>query len=441
MNDPVNASLQENAILLSKEAAVERLLALIVTYSMVLVGTIGNSLVFAVYFCRFRSSSTRVFVMAVSVCDFAINVLVMPLDSILFWFMYSFFNDALCKIIIVTQKLFIITSGWILVFVAVDRRRRVCNPFKRQMTPRLAWILVFVSVCVACVCVFPFVPVYGVKSVNVKNINGKSCKVDPELVTYKAADDLVMAMCFLTGLTIITASYVHIACHVRKTTKKKTYPQIFLRKTREVAKDIQLLDLGRCNSSVSDYTYRCENIIDDFEVDGNILRSRTEVKNRRKVNRDDEGDAFVKTSNIIFLPFQSADEAHDKEVFPLTGTANPMTIQTILLGLETPESPASNTTSEDTFAEQSEESEDLDRSQYLTSSHISDFTLSTDIKSITSRPVSEHSKTRARAIRRLSRQRMKAKSDRALNRSHTTQIMFLLTVCLVVTFLPYIILV
>lgn len=208
----------------SRQAFIDRLPTLIFLYTLSVVGFFGNSLVLVVFLARFPPSSTRTFIMAMSISDLIMNVLGLPLGSLKFLFLYNFNNPSLCRAINGIQRLSAGTSGWILAFVALDRRHRVCAPFKSQLTPFFAWLLVLTSFCLGGLVAFPFIPIFGERRVptGVANISGCRCEVDDRFVKtgYETAESVTTILSFVAVILIISASYAQIGWRIRKTARR-----------------------------------------------------------------------------------------------------------------------------------------------------------------------------------------------------------------------------
>ncbi|PVD36547.1 hypothetical protein C0Q70_03532 [Pomacea canaliculata] len=140
----------------------------VVTYLTLLsvLGFAGNTLSFVVYHRRYRPSSTRVFVLSMSLCDLFINLLGLPLQITTIRYAYDSFNITLCRTFYIFATIPTQASGFYLILVAYDRYRHICHPFSRQLSAGQTWRLVAAASVLALVLFLPFTPFYGWHSVD-----------------------------------------------------------------------------------------------------------------------------------------------------------------------------------------------------------------------------------------------------------------------------------
>ncbi|XP_025102170.1 uncharacterized protein LOC112568871 [Pomacea canaliculata] len=190
---------------------------------LIVVGVSGNLLVFLVYLKQFKPSSTRVFVLEMAVCDFFTNVLVLP------WLIqdmrYSYTSrDFFCKMKAFLMIFPIAMSFLILVCVALDRRRRICQFRKRQLSARHATYLLTVPLTLACSIAIPFTILYGSRPLetDVPGITGSTCdNLDTSVgIRVKRAFGFVLMSYFTVGFVLLAASYIQISHRVYQQKKK-----------------------------------------------------------------------------------------------------------------------------------------------------------------------------------------------------------------------------
>ncbi|PVD33455.1 hypothetical protein C0Q70_04711 [Pomacea canaliculata] len=132
---------------------------------LIILGVPGNTLIFFIYWRYFKASSTRVFVLSMAVVDLLTSALSCSSLIIEVRFLYTFIHPSACQALFIIERLPVVTSGWLLVAVALDRRHRICQPLKRHMSPRQALYLVLVSLALASAATFPFVPLHSIVKV------------------------------------------------------------------------------------------------------------------------------------------------------------------------------------------------------------------------------------------------------------------------------------
>ncbi|XP_067677729.1 cholecystokinin receptor type A-like [Haliotis asinina] len=123
----------------------------VIVYLLILmvIGIIGNSLVFVVYLKNFKPSTTRLFILTLAVFDLLTCSLSIPGVIVELRFHYTFFFPALCKIFRFSRMYFVLVSMFTLIIIAVDRYRKVCRPLQRQYTIRSAGLSILVANIVA----------------------------------------------------------------------------------------------------------------------------------------------------------------------------------------------------------------------------------------------------------------------------------------------------
>ncbi|KAK7091597.1 uncharacterized protein [Littorina saxatilis] len=197
------------------------------TYIIVLMvaGVVGNIIVFLVYFRRYKPSSSRTFVLSMSVCDLLTNVLSLPTE-----FLFRFrndleVNDAICRANGAAKSFLVLFSGFLLVTVALDRYMKVCRPTKRQYT--LKKTLALCSV-VAFSTAVPTIVLVGKQTIRFEgsNITGSTCFIDEDFVhslyldVYKA----LVVVTFVSSVAVMGTAYGLIARRLWKHKKRMAAP-------------------------------------------------------------------------------------------------------------------------------------------------------------------------------------------------------------------------
>lgn len=157
------------------------LLPLTVTFGMfTIVGVVGNIFVLLVFVLGrvYKNNNFRVFVICLGIIDLMTSAFLIPAEMAKHRNYFSFENLAMCKI----KCLFNVWAGCAaalsLLIISIDRYRKVCQPFKRQITPRLALQLcVFLSFFLSVVLSVPGAVMCGIKETNMTNIYGNTTTV------------------------------------------------------------------------------------------------------------------------------------------------------------------------------------------------------------------------------------------------------------------------
>ncbi|XP_056013124.1 uncharacterized protein LOC125647397 [Ostrea edulis] len=192
----------------------------IYTIILLVIGCLGNSVVFYIYFTRWRKTTTsRVFILALAVFDLINNFIATPTEL---YFMLNWFqttNGGLCKFSRFFTLMMNNCSSVTLLGIALDRYRSICRPFQTQMSAKKVKIIVFVGVFVAVVCACPALVVYGIQSITLPitlktYIVVKMCMFEDGFVdtVYRI---VLLAGNLLIDITLIIA-YSFIAIHLNR---------------------------------------------------------------------------------------------------------------------------------------------------------------------------------------------------------------------------------
>ncbi|PVD32436.1 hypothetical protein C0Q70_07870 [Pomacea canaliculata] len=191
--------------------------------ALLVMGLIGNTLAFLVY-RKFSPSSTRTYILAISAVDLSTNLISYPTSLVEMSFHYTFVHAWQCSLIRFVTSAQIIASALILVAVALDRHRRVCQSLKKQQTPTDALRAVVICAIVAGVVSIPYGVMTGnaTFTIHAYNMTGIMCSLDDRYegslfhVLYQSLTGVGM----FTSLAIMCVSYTRIACHVRQHRKR-----------------------------------------------------------------------------------------------------------------------------------------------------------------------------------------------------------------------------
>lgn len=197
----------------------------VVTFLLIniVIGVLGNLIVFFVYLTQFKPSATRVFVLEMAVCDFVTSVLIMPWD--IHDIMYSYTRSVLsCRITWFFGKFPTIVSYLTLICVAFDRRRRICQVHERQLSARQATYLLSLPLTLTSAIVFPFIHFYGVIPVEteISGIRGSMCgfpKYSSKMNVKQILGILLLTL-YIVELVVLTTCYLQISYRIYQQKKR-----------------------------------------------------------------------------------------------------------------------------------------------------------------------------------------------------------------------------
>nr|KAG5698597.1 hypothetical protein BaRGS_027108 [Batillaria attramentaria] len=185
---------------------------------------------------RFKPSTTRTFILAISVSGLATNILSLPGEIYDVRFSYTLDNPDLCRLMRFSNSFLTLVTAFILVPMALDRYRKICRPLHKQHSLRRTTVSIVVCAGVSVALTIPFTVLNGRQTVDtgVGNITGVTCSVDDDFVNtmFPVLHSLSMAVAFVISVTIIIASYVCIARELWRHRKKSTVSGTGSQRTR-----------------------------------------------------------------------------------------------------------------------------------------------------------------------------------------------------------------
>lgn len=237
---------------------VERLIPLIVYLSLICVcGSLGNSLVCYVYKTKYGPSNCRSFVIGLSVIDLFSCAVVIPFEIAVVLREYTFQSEIVCQISVFLNTWPTLSSGLMLLAIAVDRYRKVCKPFGRQMSLKLARDICIFNVFLAIGFSWLSPIIYGVNKTVIEeyNITVSECTVKTSMkgTIYPLINNIMFAFLFLGALISISAMYCFIGLGVKRHSKNRLY-QIKRRSENSILADA---------SNASELTIRSGHVVLD----------------------------------------------------------------------------------------------------------------------------------------------------------------------------------
>ncbi|GFO34241.1 cholecystokinin receptor [Plakobranchus ocellatus] len=227
--------------MLSDEAAIVLLPALILFGVIMIVGALGNSLVLFVYYFKFKPSYIRTAILALAILDTITCILCIPGEILDMRYSFTYTSQISCKGQRLLTTAILMASGFILVWVAHDRYRRICYPLQEQATAKSAIKKILGSCIMATLLAIPAALVYGVAHVPTptENIEGLECSSSETFRRHplRMAYNLVLCVVFLVAFSAMAVYYVLIGRRVwhqeefRDGQRKQTTPGRYRRST------------------------------------------------------------------------------------------------------------------------------------------------------------------------------------------------------------------
>ncbi|XP_041361137.1 neuromedin-U receptor 2-like [Gigantopelta aegis] len=199
-----------------------RLLVPVVVFAglFLIVGILGNLLVCFICGCRLRQNVTNTFVFSLAAVDLVSCVLCIPVDIAELRMPYSFSFPAFCKLLRTVRSVTTVSSGLILVAIAVERYRRICRPLARHTSVLQARWISLSAVLLGVVFAWPAAILFGNKTVVVvgSQTNFTECSVQDALhdSVYPVVFYSLLLLLFFGTFTILCVLYLLIAVKIWK---------------------------------------------------------------------------------------------------------------------------------------------------------------------------------------------------------------------------------
>ncbi|XP_070209089.1 orexin receptor type 2-like [Littorina saxatilis] len=183
---------------------------------LMVVGLVGNTIVFIVYYKRFKPSVVRTYILAISVCDLLTNILVLPADAFEIRFHYTYHSDFACKMTRTVRVYLVLLSGLILVAVAYVRQKTICQ--LHESSP-IRFNKVYLSLVLCCFVAFvlsvPYFILTGssMRALKGTNITGVACGIANEHYhsTFHSVFQAILNTVYVIGVLIMGIAYARIA--------------------------------------------------------------------------------------------------------------------------------------------------------------------------------------------------------------------------------------
>lgn len=201
------------------------------------IGIFGNPLVAYYYGFHVKPSPSCYFIVAMAVFDTIVCSVSMPLEIVDMEYPYKFPSKVGCKLFRFMNFFSSLSSVFILVAIATDRYRKVCQPFKTQITTNMTKVIIGIACLISLNVSWPALIFYDVIDVNttsIPDVVGYDCTTvrNNEFTLYITIFNGVCFLIFLGCITSLTVLYVLIG---RKLCLLKRFRVITSRKSSKSA--------------------------------------------------------------------------------------------------------------------------------------------------------------------------------------------------------------
>lgn len=176
------------------------------------IGLPGNILVLLVFGLKHKPSVYRTIILTLTVYDTLLCGITLPFE------MYDMQNKVTfragewtCKLFRTFNYFLVFNSGYTVLFMAINRFRRVVRPLKIQMSIRHAHIGLFVIFVVAVVLTAPNLFIRGIRVVRLReNVTGYDCTISDEYTNSLVPTIYNLVLLLLCIATIATLMFLYI---------------------------------------------------------------------------------------------------------------------------------------------------------------------------------------------------------------------------------------
>ncbi|XP_046574615.1 5-hydroxytryptamine receptor 1A-beta-like [Haliotis rubra] len=250
---------------------------------LMLIGFVGNSLVYYVYLLKFKQSALRCYILALATYDVATCSICIPVEIADIRHNYTFGQYTLCKLLRLMTTFSVIASVIILLAIAVDRYKRICCPFDKQTTPRLAMVTTTVCSITTFIVSLPVAVVNGSRSVPTDDIhvNGSRCTISDDYIDtlfpliYNGGQFIIFTSCILS-LSVLYGLIWRRVARQRKRMDIFTANDLTIgRKIKHKATEQSIAKRGKEDNGSSP---RVEtNMTSSYSADSNISESTSKI--------------------------------------------------------------------------------------------------------------------------------------------------------------------
>lgn len=192
--------------------------AIVIVMYMIL-GIFGNILVIIYYGFKLKPNSCFMFIVAMAICDFIVCSVSMPLEIVDILDFNNFPNVIACKILRFVNFAATIASNLFLLSISIDRYKKLCRPFCKQISLKSTRIIIISIFLVVPLLSSPSIVFYDVidenltlydKSGSKGEIISRDCKVQDIYRRYALINQIVLFFGSIINSFIIWILYFRV---------------------------------------------------------------------------------------------------------------------------------------------------------------------------------------------------------------------------------------
>ncbi|XP_055897708.1 uncharacterized protein LOC106067079 isoform X1 [Biomphalaria glabrata] len=208
------AEIEEYLSMLQEKSTLAFIPTLVYLSLLIVVGSIGNSLVLVVYSTKMFRTPLRVFIMSMAVFDLLINILIIPGEIYDMFHIWTFQLPVECQIRMYLNGLLVFSSAFLLVAIATTRYKMVCRPFEKQVSLTQSKYICGLVVLISSVISIPHGLIHGsqTRKTPEPNIEGHYCQVDDSYypTVWPTLNSAFFVLLFVSCSSVIIYFYICI---------------------------------------------------------------------------------------------------------------------------------------------------------------------------------------------------------------------------------------
>ncbi|KAK3590703.1 hypothetical protein CHS0354_008042 [Potamilus streckersoni] len=204
---------------------------------LMIIGIIGNLHVLYVYTLKMKPSNLRVFILCMAIVDMLTSSIGMPFVLYDLTHPLTFFAPFVCKALRFLNYFNSSASACILVLVSVERYRKICVPFGKQLTIKASKVCCGLVIVFAVLISWPAPVLYGQSTVPTRymNITGSRCYTEDRFkdTPYQLYFNIFLILVFLITSLVLIVLYSLIG---RQIFRQRVFRNKFMTKNKKEEK-------------------------------------------------------------------------------------------------------------------------------------------------------------------------------------------------------------
>ncbi|XP_045187851.2 D(2) dopamine receptor B-like [Mercenaria mercenaria] len=185
----------------NNEIFITNLPTILYTSFMMILGLPGNIIVLYIYFCKWRRSTSRMFILFLAALDTMNCATTLPMEIYIMRNPIKLDQPVLCKLSRYSTYVMNCSSALILVGIAADRFKRICRPYQRAFSEDQSRYISIAAILFSMATTWPSLILYGTRTVHHGNVTGSACLLENR---YDTSPYPLAYFSFMITNTIIT---------------------------------------------------------------------------------------------------------------------------------------------------------------------------------------------------------------------------------------------